>query len=138
MSDEEPVSDMPPEEAAAYATGGPETAEGSAAGHMPAEGIEAPQGPTDDPFWYRAVRNTSPNPPIDEVGSLQDIRDNWESYGLRGLQKLGGVDDAEAWVDLTKFLVGAIIEIRTAGESGASAEAGEALPTGPQADKHDR
>lgn len=57
--------------------------------------------------WMDRFRNRNPNPPIDEVGSFDDIKTKYDKYGLRGLQKLGGVDDTEAWVDLLKFAIGA-------------------------------
>lgn len=131
---------MSPQEAAAYATGGEGEA---AAGHAAAEGIEPDAG--GKPIWVRAFRNTSPNPPIEAVGGLQDIREHWEAYGLRGIQKLGNVDDAEAWIDLTKFVIGACLELTGdrpqqsgGGDETDSAATGgdmEGLPTGPQADK---
>lgn len=138
LSDEsELAGDMSPDRAASYATGDldldPGVYEGAAgSGHAAAEGVEPPEPPGQEPFWYRALRNTSPNPPIESVGSLRDIRENWESYGLRGLQKLGGVDDAEAWVDLVKFALGAALELQSGGEDSGSRE--EAYPTGPRAD----
>lgn len=104
----EPSGDMDPEQAARVAVDGPEAASAvSDAGHMAAEGMDPSAG---RPWYLEAARNTSPNPPIQQVGSFRDLRDNWERFGVRGLQKLGGVDDAEAWVDLTKFVVGFALE----------------------------
>lgn len=133
-------ADMSPSEAAAYATGE------SAEGHAAAEGFEPEAAGGERPFWLRALRSQNPNPPIEHVGGLRDIREHWEAYGIRGIQKIGGVDDAEAWIDLVKFAIGAFLE---ASEGRANDEAGEArgersgqsdansgaLPQGPAADK---
>ena len=62
--------------------------------------------------WYiEGLKNTDPNPPIESVRGLQDIRRHWQSYGIRGLEKWAGVDDAAAYIDLMKFMIGAILEV---------------------------
>lgn len=112
---------MDPEEAAEFATEG--DAGASAEGHAAAEGVE--MGGDEKPVWYRALRSTSPNPPIEDVGAFRDLQQNWGSYGLRGLQKLGGVDDTEAWVDLAKFAVGAVMAFVMAGDGEQGGEESE-------------
>lgn len=118
-----------PEAAAEWATkaeADPEAAGEMAGGHMAAEGVGGPE----EPFWWKALRNKHPNPPISEVGDLRDIRDNWEAYGLRGLEKAAGVDDAEAWIDLTKFVVGAVLQLQAkrSGSAGGSKTAPSKRP----------
>jgi hypothetical protein len=67
--------------------------------------------------WTDRFRSRTPNPPIDEVGSFDDIRTKYDKYGLRGLQKLAGVDDTEAWVDLLKFVIGGTMHLTGAEET---------------------
>lgn len=82
---------------------------GAGAGHAEAEGVEAPaEGGRS--MIYRAARSTEPNPPLDQVGGFDDVRDHWQQYGMRGLQKAANVDDSEAWVDLLKFAIGMTLE----------------------------
>ena len=122
-------ADMSPEAAAQYATGEAAGEAAEAAGHVAAEGFDVDGGGS----WITdALRNTSPNPPLERVGDLRDIRTKWDRYGLRGLQKLGGVDDAEAWIDITKFALGAALyAIRGApDESEASGESDESEDLG--------
>lgn len=85
--------------------------------HAAAEGLEGEPEPSSAGFGeskiIRRLRNTHPNPPIEEVGSFGDLKLHWDKYGLRGMQKLGGIDDTEAWVDITKFLVGFILQLQS-------------------------
>lgn len=57
------------------------------------------------------LKNTEPNRSLDDVGDLDTIRNDYGSYGLRGLEKFAGADDAWAGVDLLKFAVGATLNI---------------------------
>lgn len=72
--------------------------------HADAEGMEP--GESRAPWWERAARSTSPNPPLSEVGGFDDLQENATRYLARGLQKASGIDDAEAWVDMTKGILG--------------------------------
>ena len=73
--------------------------------------------------WYlEGLKNTDPNPPIESVRGLEDIRQHWQSYGIRGLEKWANVDDAAAYVDLMKFMIGAILEVSDNRSSTSSDE----------------
>lgn len=64
---------------------------------------------SDQPFFMEALRSKHPNPSLSEVEQWDDVADNWREYGMRGLQKAMGVDDAEAWIDLMKAGIGAVM-----------------------------
>lgn len=94
--------------------------------HAAAEGAEP--GPSREAWWVRAARSTRPNPPLDEVGGFEDIRDNWSAYLTRGVQKGAGVDDAEAWVDVLKGVLGLALERADASEQAPEEAEGEDPP----------
>jgi hypothetical protein len=83
-----------------------------------------------EPWYWRSLRSTEPNPPLSEVGDLRDIRSNWQAYGMRGVQKLGNIDDAEAWVDLLKFVIGLTVESLGGLTEGNAEPDGEDDPLG--------
>lgn len=64
----------------------------------------------DTPWYRKALRSTTPNPSIEEVDGASDLVDNWQSYLIRGLEKAAGVDDSEAWVDLSRGVAGGVFE----------------------------
>lgn len=102
---------------------------------MPQEGAEGegimgegePSSEPSEPWYYRALRSTEPNPPLSDVGDLRDIRENWQAYGMRGVQKAGNIDDAEAWVDILKFTIGLTIETMGGLSDGAEPEPDDSL-----------
>jgi len=94
----------------------------AAANAMAEEPSETPvDAPSQSWDLMNALQNTTPNPPIETVGDLRDLRENWPAYGLRGLEKLAGVDDTWAIVDLMKGVIGVSLEI-TSDSDGSNAE----------------
>jgi len=98
-------------------------AESPVGGHVDTESIEMAEGPDSGPSgspWYvRALKNTEPNTPIENVDGFEDIREHWKSYGVRGLEKCSNLDDAMAGVDLAKFVIGAVLSKAEGGSSNS-------------------
>lgn len=95
----EPVEpgDMDPEAAAQLAQGSGPELEASDPGLSHSNGI------------IRALRNSDPHQPIDQVDPPSELRQKWKKYLWRGGQKVTDVRGGEAWVDLVMGTIGAAI-----------------------------
>ncbi len=109
------------------------TISGTETAHAEREFSDSPEiGPTEPTESANAdlhtgltekLRRTHPNPPVEEVGSLDDIREHYQGYLLRGIEKIAGAEDSEAWVDLVKGVLGVALEANAnAGDSGETVD----------------
>jgi hypothetical protein len=104
--------DMDPSEAADMATG----EAGGAVTRDPAGGSS----------WVDALRSTEPNKPLSQYDGMTELSDNWDARLLRGVEKIGGYEASEAWVDLLLGAVGAALEtMEDRTEAGSQASAAE-------------
>ncbi|ELY69326.1 hypothetical protein C489_05213 [Natrinema versiforme JCM 10478] len=126
---------MDPRAAAEFATGagemGDSGAEGSPMdGQIDMGGSEPGTDSGGSPWFIEGLKNTEPNTPISQLEGLDDIRDHWKRYGLRGLEKWANVDDAWAGVDLAKFAIGAVLSATSDDDGGSSGSAGDTSSSG--------
>jgi len=112
--------DMDPADAADMATG-------------EADGADAM---THDPYggssWVDALRSTEPDKPLSQYDGISELSDNWDARILRGIEKIGGYEASEAWVDLLLGGVGAALETME-----DSPQAGREAPTDEPAESMD-
>lgn len=111
--------DMDPADAADMATEGTGGADSS--------GFSGP----DTGSWVGALRSTEPDKPLSQYDGISELSDNWDARLLRGIEKIGGYEASEAWVDLLLGGIGAALETmedRTeAGSQGATGEPAESM-----------
>jgi len=90
--------DMDPADAADMATEGTGGADSS--------GFSGP----DTGSWVGALRSTEPDKPLSQYDGIRELSDNWDARLLRGIEKIGGYEASEAWVDLLLGGIGAALE----------------------------
>jgi hypothetical protein len=105
--------DMDPADAADMATGEADGA--TAMTHDPAGGS-----------WMDALRSTEPHKDLAQYDGIQDLGEQWDARLMRGIEKVGGYEGNEAWVDLLLGGIGAALE--TMEESPADSQASTAEP----------
>ena len=103
--------DMDPADAADMATEG--------------AGGSVTRDPAGGSSWVDALRSTEPDKPLSQYDGITELSDNWDARLLRGIEKIGGYEASEAWVDLLLGGIGAALETMDESPAGSQTPADE-------------